>query len=249
MVGRAAECGFALPADSKLSRMHFTVVSRDSGFALKDLNSVNQTVVAEEAVVLTELEDEDEIQAGQTLFRVEVGAAISQPDIDELPVDQTAMFKRPDALPSASKPANKNRPATKVRTDAVILLVLDGPHKGEQHIIERGRGSAIGRGDEANFQLLSDKALSRVHFAIDFKGETVEFKDLGSANGTLVNKQSETATTLKNGDMISAGDSRFHIQFQNMPMWSQSDEGDSEGDNIGFRNLSDTVQFRRPPKV
>ena len=248
VVGRASECGLSLPGDSELSRMHFSVVSADDGFALKDLNSANQTVMDEQAIALTELEDGDEIQAGQSLIEVEIGAAIQEDGIDSIPLNQTARFKRPGGYAASKNPAGE-RPTTKVRVNAVILLVLDGPCKGEQHIIDRGHAAVFGRGEEATIQMIKDEALSRIHFAIDFKGDTVEFKDLGSANGTELNKREVLAASLKNGDVIQAGDSKFHVQFQNMPFWDETGEGDPEGTSTGFRNLSDTVRLRRSPKA
>ena len=240
LVGRASECGLSLPGDEELSRAHFSVVSNLEGFALRDHNSANQTKLEDEAIVLTGLEDGDEIQAGKSTFRIELSPGDTT---SEVTIDETARFKRPDGLPSKPSTGGAERRAS---ATGVMLIVLGGPHKGEQHLIDAGHAAVVGRGEEATIQLLKDESMSRIHFSIDFTSELIQFRDLGSANGSEINKREVAAATLKNGDVILAGDSKFHIQFENNPAWVELDEG--EGEMTGFRNLSDTMRIRRPGK-
>lgn len=60
--------------DTHLSRDHFAVVPDGEGWAIHDLGSTNGTRVNGEKVNRRPLQEDDEIRAGHTTFRVEHGA-------------------------------------------------------------------------------------------------------------------------------------------------------------------------------
>lgn len=139
-------------------------------------------------------------------------------------------------------------PGFRIRANSLLLLVIDGPHKGEQHLINQGHAEVVGRSGDATIQLTKDDALSRVHLAIDFtRPNALLLKDLGSANGTRLNRQRVLSAWLKNGDVIQAGDSKFHLQLQGNPRhWDAMEDENIDGSITGYRNLSETLMFRRP---
>lgn len=63
--------------------------------------------------------------------------------------------------------------------------------------------TSIGRGTEANIQI-DDTSVSRLHCSIVL-GSEVLIRDLGSTNGTVVDGQRITETTLHDGSIIKIG--------------------------------------------
>ncbi|MEI6805510.1 MAG: FHA domain-containing protein [Myxococcaceae bacterium] len=79
-------------------------------------------------------------------------------------------------------------------------LLLDGV----RHELPTGL-FRIGR-DPQNHLVLEDSGLSRTHFVIDVYAHQAQLIDVGSANGTYVNKKRVHSTWLKDGDRIRVGD-------------------------------------------
>lgn len=63
----------------------------------------------------------------------------------------------------------------------------------------------VGR-DPQNHLVLEDGSLSRTHFVIDVHAHQAQLIDVGSANGTCVNKKRVHSAWLKDGDKIKIGD-------------------------------------------
>jgi len=71
---------------------------------------------------------------------------------------------------------------------------------------------AIGRSQKCHI-VLEDKRSSRKHSLIVRTGKKFVLKDLGSANGTLVNGERVNEHELQSGDRIQIGDTQFTFQF------------------------------------
>lgn len=93
------------------------------------------------------------------------------------------------------------------------LIVLLGPDAGSEFTSER-ETTLIGRGSGCDV-LLHDGALGRRHCEIREEAGKFVLVDLGSVNGTFVNKESTriTSHTLKNGDEISLGKSCIRVEL------------------------------------
>ncbi len=61
--------------------------------------------------------------------------------------------------------------------------------------------------------MVYDQALSREHFQIDNEPPLCHLVDLGSTNGTKVNGLRVGRVLLREGDVITAGDSAFLVHF------------------------------------
>lgn len=86
------------------------------------------------------------------------------------------------------------------------LLVERGPDRGKIVTVVAGQQIVVGRDPAASFQL-ADTMCSRRHFLIGGKNGVFGIKDLGSANGTLVNgRRVEGARKLQFGDSIQIGE-------------------------------------------
>ncbi|RZA02004.1 MAG: FHA domain-containing protein [Proteobacteria bacterium] len=86
---------------------------------------------------------------------------------------------------------------------AAKLLVIAGPNRGATYFLEEGETS-FGRGAEAQI-VLGSSQVSKKHFSLVSQNRKLEFKDLGSSNGSFVNGVLIKKKLLKNGDRISAG--------------------------------------------
>ncbi len=83
-------------------------------------------------------------------------------------------------------------------------------YAGQRHDLSLGL-FRVGR-DPQNNLVLDDAALSRHHFAIDVQAHQAQLIDLGSANGTFVNKNRVRSAWLKDGDKIKIGEQL--LQFE-----------------------------------
>ncbi|MFT5496299.1 MAG: pSer/pThr/pTyr-binding forkhead associated (FHA) protein [Kiritimatiellia bacterium] len=236
IVGRASEAGLSIENDGELSRLHFSIIPEGDGFKVKDLNSANGTDLNGKPVQLAPLIDGDKIAAGVSHFNVEIEGLLEGPQIA---LDQTAVFERPELPPTGGRKPLGDAAEVDPATRAVILVVISGPHKGSQYVIDRGHAAVVGRAPEANIHLEMDDELSKVHFSIAFKHDRIKLKDLGSANGTLVNKRLVKNVHLRNGDFIEAGASKFHLQHQHVPL-DEDFEEDNAALSDDFRHLKDT---------
>jgi pSer/pThr/pTyr-binding forkhead associated (FHA) protein len=91
-----------------------------------------------------------------------------------------------------------------------LVHVLRGPNAGSTYVLDTAT-TAIGRHpDSAIF--LDDITVSRRHSSIDRDDDGVfSIRDVGSLNGTYVNRERVESRTLADGDEVQVG--RFHLVF------------------------------------
>ena len=95
----------------------------------------------------------------------------------------------------------------------VVLRVSQGPHSAEEYLIDRDGTFTVGRSSSVQFPMTNDLVLSRKHFQVDNHPPLCHLIDLGSTNGTKVNGLRVERVALRQGDVISAGDSEFVVHF------------------------------------
>ena len=95
----------------------------------------------------------------------------------------------------------------------IVLRVTAGLHSGEEFTIDRAETFTVGRSSRVHFPVVHDQALSREHFQIENAPPVCHLIDLGSTNGTKVNGLRVGRVLLREGDMITAGDSAFLVHF------------------------------------
>ncbi len=92
------------------------------------------------------------------------------------------------------------------------LVIIEGKDKGR--ILElKGGTQTVGRA-KAEI-ILNDPRISRSHVSLSFDVEsgTVNFTDLNSLNGTLINGVAKSSGELKDGDQIQLGDTKLDLQL------------------------------------
>jgi pSer/pThr/pTyr-binding forkhead associated (FHA) protein len=129
---------------------------------------------------------------------------LSEPESVELPVPPITGI---DALPAGS----------------ALLVVKRGPNAGSRFLLDRPTTSA-GRHPESDI-FLDDVTVSRRH--AEFRREGGEFVvvDVGSLNGTYVNREPVDTAVLANGDEVQIG--KFRLVFLTGPR--AGDRGADQG--------------------
>jgi len=94
----------------------------------------------------------------------------------------------------------------------VFVLVVSGPLKGHKYFVKSDASISIGRSNDANIRIAYDEFCSRKHALLFWEGDKCFVQDLNSTNGTLVNDgQIKHKSTLKDGDIISLGDTKLEV--------------------------------------
>ena len=92
---------------------------------------------------------------------------------------------------------------------AALLVVKRGPNAGARFLLDQDSTTA-GRHPEADI-FLDDVTVSRSHAEFRRNDGGYEVVDVGSLNGTYVNREPQNAQALTNGDEIQIG--KFRLVF------------------------------------
>lgn len=106
-------------------------------------------------------------------------------------------------------PGTKEDPAA-APPEVVGFLVSRGPKAGSRYILDVGT-TTMGRHPESTM-FFDDVTVSRRHAEVDFDGMVVRVRDVGSLNGTYLNKEPiESETEINEGDVLQVG--KFKLLF------------------------------------
>ena len=138
-------------------------------------------------------------------------AKFYDPNRDELTSTLNISSLRP--VPSELDPAEKlssqeKSIVSKLEPGSAMLIILSGPGKGSRFLIDSDEVS-IGR-EPSNEIFLDDITVSRKHAKLKKKG-TFIVEDLNSLNGTYINANSISKSSLKNGDELQVG--KYRLTF------------------------------------
>lgn len=110
---------------------------------------------------------------------------------------------RPPPRGQHKPPPGARPPSRRSRKAPTKVAVIEGPLKGKT--LELADELTIGRAEKCHL-VLDDTYVSQVHARIHGKGEAVMVEDLGSTNGTYLNRRRITAPTeVQRGDRIKIG--------------------------------------------
>jgi len=122
------------------------------------------------------------------------GAGYHQQDVGTLPVSEPPPFP----VPKPTKPVQQP-------SASVAWLVVRGGAQGKQFNLSTGV-TLLGRDASKCSILIDDDAVSREHAKIRFENGRFWIYDLGSRNGTFVNRTRVQRQMLMDGDEVQVGD-------------------------------------------
>ena len=100
-------------------------------------------------------------------------------------------------------PSAQRSPQRKTKKVPRKAAITEGPKKGQSY--DLGDELIIGRADKCQI-VLDDTYVSQVHARIFSRGEGFVLEDLGSTNGTYLNRRRITAPVeLQRGDQVKIG--------------------------------------------
>jgi pSer/pThr/pTyr-binding forkhead associated (FHA) protein/predicted outer membrane lipoprotein len=147
----------------------------------------------------------DQIQIGDAVLFFEIGNAPLRVPVDTRPSAQY--------IPQ-SPPQVEQQLSTAVATPVPIISAYLVDLGGVRTLLT-SQPTTIGREGQHTILLNSNKSVSRNHASLVFDGERVTVTDLGSSNGTFVNRNRiNSQTEIQNGDKIAFGFAQYHVEIE-----------------------------------
>jgi hypothetical protein len=127
-------------------------------------------------------------------------------------------MREPKAAPASfeAEPAVAAAPTTAVpavgRSGAERLVAVDPPERRGREFPVDGEVT-VGRGGGCAILLTEDSFVSQLHARLFRRGEELFVEDLGSTNGTFLNRQRVTsAVPVRRGDLLQFGRTTFEVR-------------------------------------
>ena len=131
-------------------------------------------------------------------------------------VDTTISFGEglvPDHEPSVSLSPEQQAAVSALPATSALLLMQRGPSAGARFLLDADRTTA-GRSPDADI-FLDDVTVSRKHVEFLREGDGFVVRDVGSLNGTYVNRERIDRAVLSTGDEVQIG--KFRMTFHPSP--------------------------------
>jgi hypothetical protein len=107
--------------------------------------------------------------------------------------------------------ADDDGPLDEIAAEGPALVVRSGGGRAGEHFIPQGDRTTIGRSPD-NDVFLDDVTVSRRHAVLVQSEGEIQIEDLGSLNGTFVNRRRiDSATRLESGDEVQIG--KYRLSF------------------------------------
>ncbi|AYX81870.1 MULTISPECIES: oxoglutarate dehydrogenase inhibitor Odhl [Corynebacterium] len=129
----------------------------------------------------------------------------------EASVETTSVF-RADLLKEMESGSNTDSTVSGVEglpAGSALLVVKRGPNAGSRFLLDQAVTTA-GRHPDSDI-FLDDVTVSRRHAEFRKNGDSYEVVDVGSLNGTYVNREPKNSAVLANGDEVQVG--KFRLVF------------------------------------
>ncbi|MDQ2983619.1 MAG: FHA domain-containing protein [Actinomycetota bacterium] len=126
--------------------------------------------------------------------------------IQDEPGGDTTMSLTPEEIDQDS-----SAPLEELAEEGPALVVRSGGGRAGEHFLPRGERTTIGRSPECDV-FLDDVTVSRKHAELVKKGDDFYIEDLGSLNGTFLNRRRiDQPAEVENGDELQIG--KYRLSF------------------------------------
>ena len=141
----------------------------------------------------------------------------------ESPAETTSVFRADflQELDNSATSQSSEAPVSGVEglpVGSALLVVKRGPNAGSRFLLDQPTTSA-GRHPDSDI-FLDDVTVSRRHAEFRRNGDDFQVVDVGSLNGTYVNREPVDTATLANGDEVQIG--KFRLVFLSGPRAGES---------------------------
>lgn len=129
----------------------------------------------------------------------------------EASVETTSVF-RADLLKEMESSSTADSAVSGVEglpEGSALLVVKRGPNAGSRFLLDQAVTTA-GRHPDSDI-FLDDVTVSRRHAEFRKNGDSYEVVDVGSLNGTYINREPKNSAVLANGDEVQVG--KFRLVF------------------------------------
>jgi len=133
-------------------------------------------------------------------------------NMPEATAETTSVFRAELLTESDQQAAQSDSAVTGVEglpEGQALLVVKRGPNAGSRFLLDQATTSA-GRHPDSDI-FLDDVTVSRRHAEFRSESETFTVVDVGSLNGTYVNREPVDSASLSNGDEVQIG--KFRLVF------------------------------------
>jgi pSer/pThr/pTyr-binding forkhead associated (FHA) protein len=158
---------------------------------------------------------------GTPLSRSAPPAVPSEPGDNTSTLSLGGLAESPDTEPGEELPAEQLAVGA-LPPDTALLVVKRGPNAGSRFLLDSDRTTA-GRHPESDI-FLDDVTVSRRHAEFYRRGAQVPVRDVGSLNGTYVNRERIDEAGLTGGDEVQIG--KFRLVFLTNPQHAADGRGD-----------------------
>ena len=137
---------------------------------------------------------------------------MTRPDDEFPPLDVTSTLNLgaiEDAIDGSDADVVPTRVSGSLPPGTALLAVRRGPNAGARFLLDHDVTTS-GRDPDCVI-FLDDVTVSRRHAEFHREGGTFTVRDVGSLNGTYVNRERVEAATLSNGDEVQIG--KFRLVF------------------------------------
>lgn len=207
IIGRDPELADLVLEDSTVSREHLLCQKTADGILIKNLSTINPTVVNEMIVddpqILTE---GDRLQIGHNSLLFSEEEFQKKEETEE---ENTFIEDEINPYDTIFEDVDEEQslPMHLIGETPLLLKVLSGPNAGAEIGIEKSRSYIIGKDPNSCDIVFQDLSVSKNHARITVEADgTCFLEDLDSKNGTLINsKKVEGKTEVSPQDTIALG--------------------------------------------
>jgi len=109
----------------------------------------------------------------------------------------------------------------------VTFTIVQADGRTRDVPVKRAR-TIVGRKPECNIRI-PVSSVSREHCEVTLEGDTLSIRDLGSSNGTYVNRERVQQANLKAGDLLGIGPAVFVVRVNGQPAEINAAESRARG--------------------